>query len=185
MELISVLVITFLVSGDVHESEIPMDHASCAAAATALRRDLASPATPTVELISGRLVPMLAAECLHACMADGEPLQLLRYPVGGEYVPHHDYFDPAFPGAASQLRQGGQRIATVIVYLHEPEEGGATWFPELELSVRPRRGSAIYFEYHNARDQLDARCLHAGMPVLRGHKWIATKWLRQSPYANA
>ena len=48
----------------------------------------------------------------------GEPLQLLRYPVGGEYVPHHDYFDPAFPGAASQLRQGGQRIATVIVSSH-------------------------------------------------------------------
>ncbi len=115
----------------------------------------------------------------------GEPLQLLHYPVGGEYEPHHDYFDPAFPGAASVLKQGGQRIATVIVYLHEPEEGGATWFPELELSVRPRRGSAIYFEYHNARDQLDARCLHAGMPVLRGHKWIATKWLRQWPYANA
>ncbi|RPH45982.1 MAG: 2OG-Fe(II) oxygenase [Burkholderiales bacterium] len=115
----------------------------------------------------------------------GEPLQLLRYPVGGEYEPHHDYFDPAFPGTAALLQQGGQRIATVIVYLHEPDEGGGTCFPELELSVRPRRGSAVYFEYHNARDQLDARCLHAGMPVLRGHKWIATKWLRQAPYANA
>ena len=62
---------------------------------------------------------------------------------------------------------------------------GITKILQLELSVRPRRGSAIYFEYHNARDQLDSRCLHAGMPVLRGHKWIATKWLRQSAYANA
>lgn len=116
---------------------------------------------------------------------NGEPLQLLHYPVGGEYEPHHDYFDPAFPGAATVLKQGGQRIATVIVYLHEPEEGGGTCFPELELSLRPRRGSAVYFEYHNTRNQLDARCLHAGMPVVRGHKWIATKWLRQAPYANA
>lgn len=115
----------------------------------------------------------------------GEPLQLLHYPVGGEYEPHHDYFDPAFPGTASLLKQGGQRVATIVMYLHEPDEGGGTYFPELELSVRPRRGSAVYFEYFNQRGQLDARCLHAGMPVVRGHKWIATKWLRQSAYAPA
>ena len=117
-------------------------------------------------------------------VANGEPLQLLHYPVSGEYEPHHDYFDPAFPGSAVQLARGGQRVATVVMYLHEPQEGGDTYFPELELSVRPRRGSALYFEYCNADGALDSRCLHAGMPVLRGDKWIATKWLRQSAYAS-
>ncbi|MEN9780391.1 MAG: hypothetical protein RL014_1539, partial [Pseudomonadota bacterium] len=116
-------------------------------------------------------------------ISHGEPLQLLHYPVGGEYEPHHDYFDPAFAGAALQLAQGGQRVATVVMYLQEPAEGGDTYFPELELSVRPRRGCAVYFEYLNAAGELDPRCLHAGMPVLKGDKWIATKWLRQSPYA--
>jgi prolyl 4-hydroxylase len=24
--------------------------------------------------------------------------------------------------------------------------------------------------------------LHAGLPVRRGEKWIATKWLRERPY---
>ena len=115
----------------------------------------------------------------------GEPLQLLHYPAGGEYEPHHDYFDPRFEGSGTLLQRGGQRVATVVIYLREPEEGGDTWFPELEMSVRPRRGSAVYFEYANARGQLDARCLHAGMPVIRGHKWIATKWLRQGPYGQA
>lgn len=117
-------------------------------------------------------------------IAHGEPLQLLHYPVGGEYVPHHDYFDPAQPGSTSLLQAGGQRVATVVMYLREPDEGGDTYFPELELSLRPRRGSAVYFEYMNARGELDSRCLHAGMPVIRGHKWIATKWLRQAPYAQ-
>lgn len=116
-------------------------------------------------------------------IAHGEPLQLLHYPVSGEYEPHHDYFDPAFAGAAKQLARGGQRVATVVMYLQEPQEGGDTYFPELELSVRPRRGCAVYFEYHNAAGEVDSRCLHAGMPVLRGDKWIATKWLRQSVYA--
>jgi len=117
-------------------------------------------------------------------VANGEPLQLLHYPPGGEYVPHHDYFDPAFPGSTELLRQGGQRVATMVMYLLEPQAGGDTYFPELELSVRPRKGSAVYFEYCNQHGELDGRCLHAGMPVIRGDKWIATKWLRRSAYGT-
>jgi prolyl 4-hydroxylase len=115
----------------------------------------------------------------------GEPLQLLHYPVGGEYVPHHDFFDPQHEGTARHLQRGGQRVATVVIYLREADLGGDTYFPELELSVRPARGSALYFEYCNAQGELDARCLHAGRPVLRGHKWIATKWLRERAYGPA
>ena len=115
-------------------------------------------------------------------VSHGEPLQILHYPVGGEYEPHHDYFDPAYEGAQTHLARGGQRVATMIMYLNEPQEGGDTFFAELELSVRPRRGAALYFEYHNAAGELDARCLHAGVPVARGDKWIATKWLREGPY---
>ncbi|HEY5634761.1 MAG TPA: 2OG-Fe(II) oxygenase [Burkholderiaceae bacterium] len=113
---------------------------------------------------------------------NGEPLQILHYGTGGQYLPHHDYFDPADPGTAEQVRHGGQRVATVVIYLNDVAEGGETAFPELELTVRPRQGSAVYFEYTNARGELDARCLHAGAPVARGEKWIATKWLRQSAY---
>ena len=34
----------------------------------------------------------------------------------------------------------------------------------------------------NVAGELDYRCLHAGMPVIRGDKWIMTKWLRERPY---
>ena len=112
----------------------------------------------------------------------GEPLQILHYGPGGEYLPHHDWFDPAQPGVARHLAHGGQRVATLVTYLNDPDDGGETEFPELALSVKARRGSAVYFEYANVAGQLDARLLHAGRPVLRGEKWIATKWLRASPY---
>jgi len=115
----------------------------------------------------------------------GEPLQMLHYGVGGEYLAHQDFFDPADPGSQVLTRVGGQRIATLVIYLNNVAEGGDTNFPELDLSVKPRRGSAVYFEYLNAAGQLDVRCLHAGTPVTRGDKWIATKWLRQSPYVGS
>lgn len=110
---------------------------------------------------------------------NGEGLQILRYGVGGEYRPHYDYFDPALPGSQRHLARGGQRVATLIMYLNEPEDGGATAFPELGIKVVPRRGSAVYFEYADSSGAIDSRSLHAGEPVRKGEKWIATKWVRQ------
>ena len=112
----------------------------------------------------------------------GEPLQILHYGVTGEYLPHHDYFDPKDPGTAVVTKAGGQRLATMVIYLNTPEEGGATAFPEIGLEVRARKGNAVYFEYRNKQGQLDSRSLHAGLPVSKGEKWIATKWIRQSNY---
>ena len=114
----------------------------------------------------------------------GEPLQMLHYGVGGEYLAHQDFFDPADPGTEVLTRVGGQRIATLVIYLNDVPEGGDTHFPELELSVKPKKGAAVYFEYVNSAGELDARCLHAGTPVAKGEKWIATKWLRQRPYVG-
>ena len=115
----------------------------------------------------------------------GEPLQMLHYGIGGEYLAHQDFFEPKDPGSAKLTQIGGQRVATFVMYLNEVAEGGSTDFPELELSVKAKKGSAVYFEYYNKAGQVDSRCLHAGMPVTRGDKWIVTKWLRERPYVSA
>lgn len=112
----------------------------------------------------------------------GEPLQILHYGPGGEYKAHQDFFEPKDPGSAVLTRVGGQRIGTVVMYLNDVPEGGETAFPDIGFSAKPIKGSAVYFEYQNADGQLDYRCLHAGMPVIRGDKWIMTKWLREWPY---
>lgn len=122
------------------------------------------------------------AELMQCPVEHGEGLQILRYSVGGEYRPHFDYFPPSDPGSRNQMALGGQRIATLVIYLNDVEEGGATIFPELDLEVVPRRGSAVYFEYANSRGQLDPLTLHGGTPVRKGEKWIVTKWMRQRAY---
>ena len=114
----------------------------------------------------------------------GEPLQILHYQPGGEYKPHFDYFDPAQPGNEAVLKHGGQRVATLVMYLNDVEAGGSTVFPEVGLDVLPRRGNAVYFAYTTEQGQLDARSLHGGSPVSTGEKWIATKWFRQRPYGG-
>ena len=125
------------------------------------------------------------SELVQYPIENGEPIQILYYKPGGEYRPHHDYFDPKHPGNDQVLKQGGQRIATLIMYLSEVEAGGSTVFPEIGLDVLPRRGNAVYFAYCTDAGVLDSRTLHGGSPVGVGEKWIATKWFRQQPYTGS
>jgi prolyl 4-hydroxylase len=114
----------------------------------------------------------------------GEPIQVLHYQPGTEYKPHFDYFDPADEGTQHVLAMGGQRVATLIMYLNNVEGGGSTVFPEIGLDVLPRRGNAVFFAYSDDEGRLDSRTLHGGSPVGSGEKWIATKWLRQRVYSG-
>lgn len=125
------------------------------------------------------------SELVEQPLEHGEPLQILHYLPGGEYRPHYDYFDPAQPGNEQVLAQGGQRVATLVMYLNDVEAGGSTVFPQVGLDVLPRRGHAVYFAYCTEQGELDARSLHGGSPVGAGEKWIATKWFRQRTYGGA
>ncbi|GMN59660.1 hypothetical protein TIFTF001_028752 [Ficus carica] len=84
---------------------------------------------------------------------NGELVQVLRYEKSQFYKPHHDYFSDTF-----NLKRGGQRIATMLMYLSDNVEGGETYFPMAGtgecscggkmvkgLSVKPVKGDAILF----------------------------------------
>jgi prolyl 4-hydroxylase len=98
----------------------------------------------------------------------GETLQLLRYRPGGEYKPHLDAL-PAEPN---------QRILTLLVYLTDDYEGGETSFPRTGLSFRGRTGDALLFRNASADGRPDPLALHAGLPVTRGTKYLASRWIR-------
>jgi len=122
------------------------------------------------------------AELMHWPVENGEGIQILHYPVGGEYKAHFDYFPPDDPGSQTHLARGGQRVSTLVMYLNDVVEGGETTFPSIHLTVTPKKGAAAYFEYGNHLGQVDPLSLHAGCPVLAGEKWIATKWMRERRY---
>ena len=120
------------------------------------------------------------AELVDWPVDQGEGLQILRYGPGAEYRPHYDYFDPDQPGSARVLSRGGQRVATLVMYLNEVEAGGATTFPDAGVQVQPQMGGAVFFSYSQATPA--SRTLHAGAPVTQGENWVATKWFRESVF---
>ena len=105
-------------------------------------------------------------------IAQGEPLQLLRYRGGQEYRPHMD----ALPA------EQNQRILTMLVYLSDDYEGGETHFPRTGLSYRGKAGDALLFRNVTADGRADPMALHAGLPVTRGTKLIATRWIRRERF---
>jgi prolyl 4-hydroxylase len=104
--------------------------------------------------------------------ANGEPLQILRYRPGGEYRAHMD----ALPAEANQ------RVYTLLVYLSDGYEGGETHFLRTGLSYRGRAGDALLFRNVTEDGQADPMSQHAGLPVTRGLKQIASRWIRARPF---
>lgn len=113
---------------------------------------------------------------------NGEGIQVLHYNPGGYYKPHYDYFDPAFEGNKNVLLRGGQRAATFMVYLCDVEEGGGTSFPQMNFMGAPKTGRALFWKNVKEDGSPDPDTLHAAEPVIRGEKWIFTKWLREKEF---
>jgi len=103
-----------------------------------------------------------------------EPLGVLRYGVGQEYRPHYDFYDDP--------QHEAQRVSTVFVYLNDVAEGGGTDFPRLSARVEPARAKAVKFLNCDAEGRPNPETLHAGLPVIRGEKWLATLWFWDRPF---
>lgn len=113
------------------------------------------------------------AQLMHLPIDHAESLQVLRYEPGQEFKAHFDYFSTDHPSS------NNNRISTLVLYLNDVEEGGNTTFPNLNLSTKPTKGAAVYFEYFYNNTALNELTLHSGDPVIRGEKWIATQWMRK------
>ena len=109
----------------------------------------------------------------------GESFYLLKYEIGQQYTPHHDYFEGE---ATPFIGEAGNRVATVLMYLNVPEEGGETVFPEVGLSISPKRGDAVLFYDYTPEGKPDPKSLHGGNPVKKGVKYCCTKWIRMRNY---
>jgi prolyl 4-hydroxylase len=125
------------------------------------------------------------AEVMNLPVENGEGFQVLHYPAGALNAPHFDFLQPANPGNRASIARSGQRVSTLIAYLNDVEEGGETIFPAAGWSVSPVPGSAVYFEYCNRLDQVDDATVHGSNPVVRGEKWVMTKWMRQKRFVAA
>lgn len=112
----------------------------------------------------------------------GETMQGQRYAPGQHFRAHHDYFFNTESYWHRVRQDGGQRTWTAMIYLNDVEEGGATWFPQAGIRVAPKRGLLLAWNNMSADGSPNTLTLHEGMPVVKGVKYIVTKWFREEPW---
>lgn len=109
-----------------------------------------------------------------------ETMQGQRYAVGQEFKSHHDFFHPSQNYWLHEGPHGGQRSWTAMIYLNEPEEGGATEFPHVGIGIRPQSGTMLIWNNMKPDGTPNYKSLHTGTPVKQGFKHVITKWYRQN-----
>jgi len=107
--------------------------------------------------VSETVLPLLR-QIWQCDVARCEGTQLLRYGLGGHYLPHRDGDDSGY----------SSRYFTVVCYLNEDFDGGKTRFPSLGYCATPFIGRALIFP---------SRFTHCAEPVLSGEKFVFLTWL--------
>ncbi|CAL9685414.1 unnamed protein product [Knipowitschia caucasica] len=107
-----------------------------------------------------------------------ELLQVANYGVGGQYEPHYDFSRKDEPDAFKRLGTGN-RVATMLNYMSDVVAGGATVFPDFGASIKPRKGTSVFWYNLFRSGEGDYRTRHAACPVLVGSKWVSNKWIHE------
>ncbi|XP_020811532.1 prolyl 4-hydroxylase subunit alpha-2-like isoform X2 [Drosophila serrata] len=114
-------------------------------------------------------------------LKDSESFQIINYGIGGHYGPHYDYFNLS---SDHSKRRGeakilGDRIATVLFYLSDVEQGGATAFTKAGYVVYPRAGTALFWHNLDTEGNGDLLTRHTACTVISGSKWVMTEWIKE------
>jgi len=129
----------------------------------------------------------LPTVCTKVCALTGKPVEHLELPQVGRYLtgefykPHYDAFDTSSADGRRFAQNGGQRVGTVLIYLNDVPQGGATFFSKLGLRIAPKQGTALIFFPATLSGQLDEQYLHAA-ETAQDIKWVSQIWIRQRAY---
>jgi prolyl 4-hydroxylase len=132
---------------------------------------------PDVAALDARIAALTGLDPRH-----GEPMQGQRYAVGQEFKAHTDYFTPTGFDYLTYCANSGQRTWTVMIYLNEPEAGGATRFKTIGKTIQAEAGKLLAWNNRTRDGGVNPATLHHGMKVRAGTKYIVTKWYRELPW---
>jgi prolyl 4-hydroxylase len=110
--------------------------------------------------------------------AIGEAVQGQRYWPGQQFKPHNDWFYTSESYWPQEQARGGQRSWTAMAYLNAVEQGGATAFTALGIQIEPKPGVLLLWNNALPDGRPNEATLHAGTPVMKGAKYVITKWYR-------
>jgi prolyl 4-hydroxylase len=124
-----------------------------------------------------RVLPIVARGAMLAGVPEdhAEQIYVSRYGDGELYHGHYDFSDSFL---------SDHRLCTMLIYLNDLEdsEGGATYFKDLNVAVKPKTGRAVIWTNMNPDGSKHLETAHAALPPHgeNAEKWVIQLWFR--PY---
>jgi len=123
------------------------------------------------------------SQLVNMSLHNAEPFQVI-------YYEKYQFFNQHFDGwklddsirSKRCLLQGGQRMITTLCYLNDVLTGGQTYFPLLNLYIKPKKGQLLcFYNTHKNTNIINEKTLHAGLAVMEGEKYAFNLWFREYP----
>lgn len=145
---------------------------------TAILNDILGYQDPVLIKLIKKVIKMFNITPYHM-----EGIILNYYSIGDRFKHHHDYFDPTEGDKNIQyLKDSGQRMKTIFVYLKNAIEGGETYFPIENKKFKLEDGDALLWENAYIKNNIcymNYNSLHEGLPPIKGEKYGLNIWITE------
>jgi len=141
-----------------------------------INKDTEIPALQKINLITESLTELPLENQESTC--------IVKYNEGEEYKVHKDNLDHGGHNNEEtniELERGGDRLYSVMFYLNDDMEGGGTFFVAPGIEVRPKIGRCVVWKNY-INGVVNNKSAHAGLPIEKGVKYIAVKWVRENKF---
>lgn len=108
-----------------------------------------------------------------------EPIGCNRYKEGQEFQLHHDVceLDDA-DNVMNPEEASFSRLFSALLYLNDDFVGGSTAFPRLNLNIKPKAGTLVFWTNVNGDGlTIDNDVIHCGQQVTKGVKYCCNFWM--------
>ena len=148
--------------------------------------DVENKNTDSLDLID--LVYTRVAETIGIDKSHFEEFQVTNYADANQHFQSHYDFLIERPGmevytetVRKMCSKGGNRMATVVLYLNDVDEGGETYFPWEQVVVKPVTGRMLYFKYDYNDPVVNLKTQHQALAPISNPKWIITILIAEAP----
>ena len=124
--------------------------------------------------ILDRLLPIIKKDWRYV-----DYVNFIKYDKGGKFKSHSDFIDTSTSANIEDLKIGGQREHTFLIYLNDDYEGGETHFNIMNRTIKPEKNKVIWWKNTLSDGSQNMATMHESKPILNGIKYLVGVWVRQ------
>lgn len=101
-----------------------------------------------------------------------------------EFKAHTDYFELHGADYACYCSIAGNRTWTFMIYLNQPDAGGATRFTRAGKTIQPETGKLLVWDNGRPDGSYKPASIHHRMKVRSGMEAVIAKWDREREWGS-